>query len=110
METGAVSTYLCSKSNTRSRYRTCCTSLGANLGTCMQTFPPDYSGYHVHSITLCRSMREDPNPERSANEKTFFGDNFTRKTGDYSVWQDMQLHSMQAFDKGVDVNAMVCGW
>jgi pre-mRNA-processing factor SLU7 len=39
-----------------------------------------------------------------ANEKTFFGDNFVRNSGDYTAWQALNLHSMQAFDKGTEVH------
>jgi pre-mRNA-processing factor SLU7 len=39
-----------------------------------------------------------------ANEKTFFGDNFVRNSGDYTTWQALNLHSMQAFDKGTEVH------
>lgn len=47
-----------------------------------------------------RSMREDPQPNKAPHEKTFFGDNFVRTSGDYQAWQALNLHSMQAFDKG----------
>lgn len=51
-----------------------------------------------------RSMREDPQPNKAAHEKTFFGDNFVRTSGDYQAWQALNLHSMQSFDKGQDVH------
>lgn len=56
-------------------------------------------------------MREDPQPDKPMHEKTFFGDNFVRKSGDYVAWQDLQLHALQSSEKGVDVNVMVsfCG-
>ncbi|KAI8475822.1 MAG: Pre-mRNA splicing Prp18-interacting factor-domain-containing protein [Monoraphidium minutum] len=59
----------------------------------------------AHYDPKTRSMREDPQPNKSANEKTFFGDNFVRTSGDYQAWQALNLHSMQAFDKGQDVHA-----
>ncbi len=52
-------------------------------------------------------MREDPQPNKPMHEKTFFGDNFVRKSGDYLAWQDLQLHALQSSDKGVDLNVMV---
>uniref|UniRef100_A0A383WHT7 Pre-mRNA-splicing factor SLU7 n=1 Tax=Tetradesmus obliquus TaxID=3088 RepID=A0A383WHT7_TETOB len=58
----------------------------------------------AHYDPKSRSMREDPNPNRPANEKTFFGDNFVRNSGDYTTWQALNLHSMQAFDKGTEVH------
>jgi hypothetical protein len=36
-------------------------------------------------------MREDPQPNKPANEKTFQGDNFVRKGGDFAAWQTMQV-------------------
>ncbi len=41
------------------------------------------------------------------SEKTFAGDNFVRKTGDYLAWQQLQVHTLQAQDKGVELNALV---
>lgn len=35
-----------------------------------------------------------------AHEKTFFGDNFVRTSGEYASWQALNLHSMAAADKG----------
>ena len=58
----------------------------------------------AHYDPKSRSMREDPTPNKPMNEKTFAGDNFVRKGGDFAAWQSMQLHSMQAFDKGQDVH------
>ncbi len=39
-----------------------------------------------------------------AHEKTFFGDNFVRTSGEYQTWQALNLHSMQAFDKGTEIH------
>jgi len=58
----------------------------------------------AHYDPKSRSMREDPQPNKPANEKTFQGDNFVRKGGDFAAWQTMQMHSLQAFDKGQDVH------
>lgn len=41
---------------------------------------------------------------QAPNEKTFFGDNFVRTSGEYQTWQALNLHSMQAFDKGTEVH------
>jgi len=60
----------------------------------------------AHYDPKTRSMREDPNPDKPAHEKTFAGDNFVRKSGDYLAWQELQLHALQAYDKGADLNAM----
>jgi hypothetical protein len=35
-----------------------------------------------------------------AHEKTFFGDNFVRTSGEYASWQALNLHSMTAAEKG----------
>jgi pre-mRNA-processing factor SLU7 len=58
----------------------------------------------AHYDPKSRSMREDPQPNKSANEKMFQGDNFVRKGGDFAAWQTMQMHSLEAFDKGQDVH------
>mmetsp|Transcript_5594 Transcript_5594/g.16971 ORF Transcript_5594/g.16971 Transcript_5594/m.16971 type:complete len:554 (-) Transcript_5594:855-2516(-) len=58
----------------------------------------------AHYDPKTRSMREDPLPNKPASEKLFAGDNFVRKGGDYAAWQTMQMHSMDAFDKGTNVH------
>lgn len=58
----------------------------------------------AHYDPKSRSMREDPQPNKPLNEKTFVGDNFVRSGGDFAAWQSMQVHSMEAFDKGQDVH------
>ncbi|KAG1663163.1 hypothetical protein FOA52_006060 [Chlamydomonas sp. UWO 241] len=60
----------------------------------------------AHYDPKTRSMREDPQPDKPNNEKTFQGDNFVRHSGDYSVWQQMQVHSMDSFDKGTNVHGV----
>jgi pre-mRNA-processing factor SLU7 len=49
----------------------------------------------AHYDPKTRSMREDPQPNKAPHEKTFFGDNFVRTSGDYQAWQALNLHSMQ---------------
>lgn len=39
----------------------------------------------AHYDPKSRSMREDPQPNRPDTEKSFRGDNFVRKNGDYNV-------------------------
>eukprot|EP01025_Chloroclados_australasicus_P057074 TRINITY_DN7104_c0_g2_i12.p1 TRINITY_DN7104_c0_g2~~TRINITY_DN7104_c0_g2_i12.p1 ORF type:complete len:350 (-),score=52.86 TRINITY_DN7104_c0_g2_i12:1255-2304(-) len=51
-----------------------------------------------------RSMREDPNPHKPANEKSFAGDNFVRYGGDYEGFRALNLHSVVASDKGYDIH------
>eukprot|EP00798_Chlamydomonas_sp_ICE-L_P017842 gene17842-24226_t len=63
---------------------------------------PDSAYYDPKS----RSMREDPNPEKPENEKTFRGDNFVRRNGDFLAWQQMTLHSNQSHEKGADVHML----
>lgn len=58
----------------------------------------------AHYDPKSRSMREDPNPNKPANEKTFFGDNFVRTSGEYATWQALNLHSMTAAEKGGTVH------
>lgn len=58
----------------------------------------------AHYDPKSRSMREDPNPQRPMSEKAFAGDNFVRTTGEYQGWQALNLHSIQAQQRGLDVN------
>jgi pre-mRNA-processing factor SLU7 len=59
----------------------------------------------AHYDPKSRSMREDPNPGRPAEEKGgFAGDNFVRKNGDYLAWQAQAVHAVASFDKGQDVH------
>ena len=39
----------------------------------------------AHYDPKSRSMREDPQPNRPDTEKSFKGDNFVRKNGDFAV-------------------------
>ena len=58
-------------------------------------------------VLQSRSMREDPNPEKPGHEKTFTGDNFVRKSGDFHNWQALNLHSVAAQNRGQEVAMMV---
>lgn len=46
-------------------------------------------------------------PLQPAHEKTFFGDNFVRTSGEYAAWQALNLHSMTAAEKGGTVHVQV---
>ena len=61
----------------------------------------------AHYDPKSRSMREDPNPHKPMSEKTFAGDNFVRTSGEYQGWQALNLHSLQAQQRGLDVNMQV---
>jgi hypothetical protein len=62
----------------------------------------------AHNAALsCRSMREDPQPHKPMEEKTFAGDNFVRKSGDYEAWQALNLHALTATAKGQDIHMQV---
>lgn len=61
----------------------------------------------AHYDPKSRSMREDPNPHKPMSEKTFAGDNFIRQSGDFRGWQALNLHSIQAQQRGLDVNMQV---
>ncbi|KAK9822076.1 hypothetical protein WJX74_005415 [Apatococcus lobatus] len=58
----------------------------------------------AHYDPKSRSMREDPNPMKNPQEKSFMGDNFVRKSGDYHQWEALTLHSFQAHDRGQDMH------
>ncbi len=55
----------------------------------------------------CRSMRQDPNPDKDPKEKTFAGDNFVRRSGDFDSFQALNLHAVQAGNRGQTVAMMV---
>ena len=56
-----------------------------------------------------RSMRDNPNPERSADDSEFMGDNFARVTGDAVGLANTQLFAWDASDSGVDgVHPQAC--
>lgn len=64
----------------------------------------------AHYDPKSRSMREDPNPDQP--DKSFAGDNFVRHTGDCQGWQALNLHAIQAQQRGLDINMqvrMLCG-
>ncbi|PNW85593.1 hypothetical protein CHLRE_03g194000v5 [Chlamydomonas reinhardtii] len=58
----------------------------------------------AHYDPKSRSMREDPQPDKPAAEKLFHGDNFVRSGGEYSAWQSLTVHSINAHEKGLDVH------
>lgn len=60
----------------------------------------------AHYDPKTRSMREDPQPHKDPKDKNFHGDNFVRNSGDVAVWQALNAHSTQAFDRGQEVHAM----
>ncbi|KAH3723299.1 pre-mRNA-splicing factor SLU7 [Pelomyxa schiedti] len=51
-----------------------------------------------------RSMRENPTPSDKPNEQLYSGDNFTRAGGDATKFNDMQLYSWEAYERGQDVH------
>lgn len=61
--------------------------------------------HHPHPHPLLLLM--PPPPSQPANEKTFFGDNFVRTSGEYAAWQALNLHSMTAAEKGGTVHVQV---
>ena len=52
-----------------------------------------------------RSMREDPNPSRDLSAKAFAGENFVRQSGAAKNFQELNMFSVTAFEKGQDVHA-----
>lgn len=51
-----------------------------------------------------RSMREDPNPDKDASQKTFAGDNFVRSSGQIADFSQLNQFSITAYEKGHDVH------
>mmetsp|Transcript_8584 Transcript_8584/g.24666 ORF Transcript_8584/g.24666 Transcript_8584/m.24666 type:complete len:547 (-) Transcript_8584:75-1715(-) len=58
----------------------------------------------AHYDPKTRSMRADPLPHKDPAQRSFAGDNFVRKTGDYQGWEALNLHSWKAYDKGQDIH------
>lgn len=52
-----------------------------------------------------RSMREDPNPNKPAHEKTFHGDNFVRGTG-AEGFTSLNLYSVTSAEAGKDLHML----
>jgi pre-mRNA-processing factor SLU7 len=61
---------------------------------------PDSAHYDPKS----RSMREDPLPYKDASQKSFAGDNFVRKSGDFYDMEALVVHSFAAHEKGQDIH------
>lgn len=53
-----------------------------------------------------RSMRENPNPSKNAEDVEFAGENFTRYSGDTQRHATAQLFAWEAHGKGVDVHVL----
>ena len=58
----------------------------------------------AHYDPKSRSMREDPNPEKDPSLKTFAGDNFVRQSGAKEGFQQLNLFSITAYEKGQDTH------
>ncbi|KAL4435240.1 hypothetical protein ABPG77_001922 [Micractinium sp. CCAP 211/92] len=51
-----------------------------------------------------RSMREDPNPEKDPSQKTFYGDNFVRQSGEVAGFKDLNVFAITTHERGQDVH------
>ncbi|KAI9181289.1 hypothetical protein LWI29_026115 [Acer saccharum] len=58
----------------------------------------------AHYDPKTRSMREDPLPDADPNEKFYIGDNQYRNSGQALEFKDLNIHSLEAFDKGQDIH------
>jgi hypothetical protein len=58
--------------------------------------------FHLDAAAAVTNVALQP-----AHEKTFFGDNFVRTSGEYASWQALNLHSMTAAEKGGTVHVQV---
>lgn len=56
-----------------------------------------------------RSMREDPNPSKDPAQKTFYGDNFVRQSGEVGGFRDLNVFSITTHERGQDVHMQVRG-
>lgn len=51
-----------------------------------------------------RSMREDPNPDKDPSQKTFYGDNFVRQSGEVAGFKDLNVFAITTHERGQDVH------
>lgn len=56
----------------------------------------------AHYDPKTRAMRQDPNPDKP--DSAFHGDNFQRSSGDSVAFTALNLHSVQAINRGQDVH------
>lgn len=85
--------------------RTWCTSLRCGL-----TVPPHTSAPPLRAAYYdpkSRSMREDPNPEKDPSQKTFYGDNFVRQSGEVAGFKDLNVFAITTHERGQDVHMQV---
>ncbi len=60
--------------------------------------------FTTRSPTHVISLQQDP------AQKTFQGDNFVRRAGDFDAWQALNLHAVAAQNRGQDIAMMVRPW
>ncbi|XP_011628182.1 pre-mRNA-splicing factor SLU7-like [Amborella trichopoda] len=58
----------------------------------------------AHYDPNARSMREDPLPDSDPNEKFYGGDNRYRVSGQALEFKQLNMHSLEAFEKGQDIH------
>ncbi|XP_004301095.1 PREDICTED: pre-mRNA-splicing factor SLU7-A-like [Fragaria vesca subsp. vesca] len=58
----------------------------------------------AHYDPKSRSMRENPNPDADPNEQFYAGDNVWRNTGQALDFNQMNMHALEAFERGQDVH------
>ncbi|XP_024171350.2 pre-mRNA-splicing factor SLU7-A [Rosa chinensis] len=58
----------------------------------------------AHYDPKSRSMRENPNPDADPNEQFYVGDNVWRNTGQALEFGQMNIHALEAFERGQDVH------
>ncbi|PSC70199.1 Pre-mRNA-splicing factor SLU7 [Micractinium conductrix] len=51
-----------------------------------------------------RSMREDPQPDKDPSQKTFYGDNFVRQSGEVGGFTDLNAFAITTHERGHDVH------
>jgi pre-mRNA-processing factor SLU7 len=52
-------------------------------------------------------MREDPNPGKDPSQKTFYGDNFVRQSGEVGGFKDLNVFAITTHERGQDVHMQV---
>lgn len=55
----------------------------------------------IQLIIVSDMLMQDP------SQKTFQGDNFVRRAGDFDTFQALNLHSVAAMNRGQDISMMV---
>ena len=83
-------------------------NLTLTLRTAVPPIPPVPHCTAAYYDPKSRSMREDPTPDKDPSQKTFYGDNFVRQSGEVGGFRDLNGFSVTTYERGQDVHMQVC--